>query len=202
MKRILLILSMLAPLCLNAAQPAVPQIVPMPQKLEMTGGTMRIKGVNINCDPALDARSLKAVRQFSDKLILVSGKFSSVASPVGLSRSVEKGNLKGLYFIKDATLVPEAYTISIGRKAAVVRASDFNGIFYAIQTLKQMLPTSIYGSEPDLKADWSLPCCEVRDLPRFGYRGLLLDCCRHFFSVDQVKKVLDVMAMFKLNRFH
>ena len=84
----------------------------------------------------------------------------------------------------------------------MVKASDFNGFLYALQTIRQMLPLSIYGSAPDLKACWKVPCCEIADAPRFAYRGLMLDCCRHFFSVDEVKKVLDVMSIFKLNRLH
>ena len=202
MKRILMLIALLSPLCAGAAKVTPPDIVPVPQKLEMTKGTFKLKGVSINCDPALEARTVKAVRQFADRLSLVSGKTSSVASPVGLTRTVESGKIKGLYFIKDASVAPEGYKISIGRKAIVVRASDYNGFFYSLQTLRQMLPVSIYGTAPDLNGNWRLPCCEIEDAPRFGYRGILLDCCRHFFSVDEVKKVLDVMSMFKMNRFH
>ncbi len=202
MKRILMLIALLSPLCAGAAKVTPPDIVPVPQKLEMTKGTFKLKGVSINCDPTLEARTVKAVRQFADRLSLVSGKTSSVASPVGLTRTVESGKIKGLYFIKDASVAPEGYKISIGRKAIVVRASDYNGFFYSLQTLRQMLPVSIYGTAPDLNGNWRLPCCEIEDAPRFGYRGILLDCCRHFFSVDEVKKVLDVMSMFKMNRFH
>ncbi|MBR3075412.1 MAG: beta-N-acetylhexosaminidase [Bacteroidales bacterium] len=202
MKRFLLSLTILAPVMAWATKPSVPEIVPMPQKIEMTKGSFKMKGVSINCDPMTDAATLRAVRQFADRLSLVSGKMSDVASPIGLAKAVESGNTKGLYFIKDASIAPEGYKISIGKKAAVVRASGYSGFFYALQTLRQMLPASIYGTVPDLKSRWFLPCCEIEDAPRFGYRGLLLDCCRHFFSTDEVKKVLDVMAIFKLNRLH
>ncbi len=202
MKRFLISLTILAPVMAWAAKPSVPEIVPMPQKIEMTKGSFKMKGVSINCDPMTDAATLRAVRQFADRLSLVSGKMSDVASPIGLAKAVESGNTNGLYFIKDASIAPEGYKISIGKKAAVVRASGYSGFFYALQTLRQMLPASIYGTVPDLKSRWFLPCCEIEDAPRFGYRGLLLDCCRHFFSTDEVKKVLDVMAIFKLNRLH
>ena len=202
MKRFLLSLTILAPVMAWAAKPSVPEIVPMPQKIEMAKGSFKMKGVSINCDPMTDAATLRAVRQFADRLSLVSGKMSDVASPIGLAKAVESGNSKGLYFIKDASIAPEGYKISIGKKAAVVRASGYSGFYYALQTLRQMLPASIYGNAPDLKSRWFLPCCEIEDAPRFGYRGLLLDCCRHFFSTDEVKKVLDVMAIFKLNRLH
>ena len=202
MKKLLLLAALLSPVFALAAKVPAPDIVPAPQKLEMTKGRFKLKGVSINCDPALDAASLKAVRQFADRLSLVSGKTSSVANPVGLVRSVENGKIKGLYFIKDASVPAEGYKMSIGKKAMVVRASDFSGIYYSLQTIRQMLPVSVYGSAPDLNGDWRIPCCEIEDAPRFGYRGLLLDCCRHFFSVEEVKKVLDVMAIYKLNRLH
>jgi len=201
MKRIVLLIALILPLSL-AAKVEVPEIVPAPSKLEMGKGTFNMKGVSVNCDPAMDQQAIRAVRQLADRLTLISGKLTDVASPIGLPRAVEKGKLKGLYFIQDASVAPEGYKISIGNKAAVVRASDFNGFFYSLQTLRQMLPDAIYGNTPAPSANWRIPCCEIEDAPRFGYRGILLDCCRHFFSVDEVKKVLDVMAMFKLNRFH
>ncbi len=201
MKRIILLISLLIPVCL-AAKVETPDIVPAPLKLEMGKGSFNMKGVCINCDPNMDHQAVKAVRQLADRLTLVSGRLIEVACPIGLTRVVEKGNLKGLYFIQDASVAPEGYKISIGSKAAVVRASDFNGFFYSLQTLRQMLPAAIYGSTPAPSENWRVPCCEIEDAPRFGYRGILLDCCRHFFSVDEVKKVLDVMAMYKLNRLH
>ena len=202
MKRFFLSLAILAPVLAWAAVPAVPDIVPMPQKIEMAKGSFKVKGVSINCDPTMDAATLKAVRQFADNLSLVTGRMSDVASPIGLAKAVESGNTKGLCFLNDASVAPEGYKISIGKKAAVVRASGYSGFFSALQTLRQMLPVSVYGTAPDLKSRWFLPCCEIEDAPRFGYRGILLDCGRHFFSVDEIKKVMDVMSMFKLNRFH
>ncbi|MBO4567306.1 MAG: beta-N-acetylhexosaminidase [Bacteroidales bacterium] len=202
MKRLILTLAVLLPVSCFAAKVAEPQIVPAPQSIQMTKGTLRLKGISINCDPNMDAQSQRAVRQFADRLSLVCDKTSSVASPVGLSRTVAGGKLKGLYFVQDASVAPEGYKISVTKRSAVVRASSFNGFLYSLQTLRQMLPVAIYGTEQDTKAKWVIPCCEIEDAPRFAYRGVMLDCCRHFWSVDQVKKVLDAMAVFKLNRFH
>ena len=202
MKKILLMIALLSPLCALSAKTETPSIVPAPQKLELTKGSFNMKGVAINCDPAMDHNALRAVRQLADRLTLVSGKLSEVASPIGLRRAVEKGKLKGLYFIQDDSVPAEGYAISVNPKAAVVRASGFSGFYYALQTIRQMLPVQVYGTAQAPNADWRIPCCEIEDAPRFGYRGVLLDCCRHFFSVDEVKRVLDVMSMFKLNRFH
>ena len=202
MKRLAFALLLMLPLSCHAAKVAEPQIVPAPQSLQMAKGTLNLKGISINCDPAMDAASQRAVRLFADRLSLVSDRTCSVASPIGLARTVDGGKMKGLNFIVDNSVAPEGYKISIQPRAAVVRASGFNGFLYALQTLRQMLPASIYGTTIDDKAAWKLPCCEIADAPRFAYRGVMLDCCRHFFSVDEVKKVLDVMSMYKLNRLH
>ena len=167
------------------------QIVPEPDSLELKDGSLNLKGISICCTYSMDAQSREAVLKFARQLSLVSGR--------GILLTDEPN---GLCFIQDESIAPEGYRISVGPEGAWVRASDFNGFFYAIQTLKQMLPPSIYGTKPDRRADWRIPCCDISDAPRFGYRGLMLDCCRHFWSVDEVKKVLDVMAVFKLNRFH
>lgn len=202
MKRLIAFFAVLCPLCAFAARTAVPEIVPMPQKLELTQGSFNFKGVVINCDPAIDKQALRAVRVFADRLTIASGKLSSVASPIGLPKVVQGGKLKGLYFIQDAEVPAEGYKISIGKNAAVVRASDFNGFFYSLQTIKQMLPLAIYGDKLVQGVKWSVPCCEIEDAPRFAYRGYMLDCSRHFFSTDEVKRILDVMAMYKYNIFH
>ena len=65
-----------------------------------------------------------------------------------------------------------------------------------------MLTAAVYGTEPAPGKEWVLPCVSIEDAPRFAYRGMHLDVARHFFSVEEVKRYLDVMAIHKLNRFH
>ena len=91
----------------------------------------------------------------------------------------------------------EGYTLEIGRKGVRIIASDEAGVFYARQSLAQMLAAS---EVEDGKK--TLQCCIVRDFPRFPYRGLHIDVSRHFFSIDFLKKQVDAMAMFKMNRLH
>jgi hexosaminidase len=86
---------------------------------------------------------------------------------------------------------PEAYCLDIGPDTILVRGAGAHGVFNGIQTLAQLL---------DL--DGSLPCGRVLDAPRFGYRGMMLDVARHFASVATVKRLLDCMARYKLNRLH
>ena len=95
-------------------------------------------------------------------------------------------------FTIDSLMAPEAYTLKITPRKAVVKAGSEAGVLYARATLKQIT----------VEGGGALLCCEISDEPRFAWRGLLLDCARHFYTVEQVKKVLNIMAYYKLNRFH
>ncbi len=185
-----------------AKQEKVLNLVPYPQEVTVNSGTFKVSGATFNCDPAVDARSQEAIRKLSVRLSTTSGKVSTFTTPVGLAASAEAGKVKGFVFTSDETLSSGEYCIEVSGKAVKVRSSDFYGTLYAIETLKQLMPVAVYGSKADDKADWHIPCVSIKDSPRFGYRGMHLDCARHFFSVDEVKKYLDVMAMYKLNRFH
>ena len=187
---------------LYARANALENIVPRPMQAELGKGSLRVSGIAFKCDPALDPKAREAVTAFAARLGYVSGKTSIVSSPIGLSDALESGKLKGMVFLRDASMEPEAYSIRVSPTCAVISAGDLNGILYALQTLRQMLPAEIYGDEPAEKQKWVLPCCSVSDKPRFTYRGMHLDSARHFWSVDEVKRYLDVMAMYKLNRFH
>lgn len=90
-------------------------------------------------------------------------------------------------------MAPESYEIKISERGVTVKASDDAGEFYALQTLRQMT------GDGKMK---SIRCCEITDSPRFPYRGLHFDVSRHFRSIDFLKKQIDAMALFKMNRMH
>ena len=177
-------------------------IIPEPQSVSIAKGYFKIKGANFNYDSFLDAATIGAIAKLADDINLASGKAASVAVATGVNCGTPIDAMKGIYFLKDATLAPEEYKIEIVSKAAKITASDKNGFLYAISTLKQMLPVEIYSEKPAAGAKWSIPCCTIQDKPRFTYRGIHLDCARHFYSVAAVKRFLDVAAMYKINRFH
>lgn len=192
----------LVPCIANAKSETTLRIVPQPQSIEVLKGDFKAVGAVVNCDDSFDAITKNAVQTFANQMTLTSGKVSSYAAPNGLKSIVEKGIQKGFVFIKANELAAEAYTIEISSKSTLVKASSLNGVLYAIQTIKQMLPVEIYGNVPAPDADWHMPCVNIKDEPRFGYRGMHLDCSRHFFSIAEIKKYLDIMATYKLNRFH
>lgn len=104
-------------------------------------------------------------------------------------------------YVVDETMVPEAYRLSITRRGITITSSTEAGRYYANVSLSQMIPAEALGSQ-DKGVRVHIPCCTIDDYPAFAYRGAHLDCCRHFFSVDEVKAYIDILAMHKINRFH
>ncbi len=94
----------------------------------------------------------------------------------------------------------EAYRLEVSPAKITIKASAPAGAFYAVQTLRQLLPSHFEGGRP--QEAFPIPSVLINDAPRFPYRGMHLDVGRHFFPVDFIKKYIDLLAMHKLNRFH
>jgi hexosaminidase len=107
-----------------------------------------------------------------------------------------------IYFKKDATITDEeGYSLKVTSKEIIISASSPKGAFYAVQSLRQLLPPTFEnGSYKD--AEVAIQNIEITDAPQFKYRGMHLDVGRHFFSVDFIKKYIDMMSMLKMNTFH
>jgi len=95
----------------------------------------------------------------------------------------------------------EGYALLVTKTGITIKATTGNGAFYAIQSLIQLLPPEILSPKKQ-RASWSVPCVEIKDKPRYPYRGLHLDVARHFFSVEFVKRYIDMIALHKMNTFH
>lgn len=104
--------------------------------------------------------------------------------------------------VADIPVNDEGYLLTVTPELISIKAKTPQGAFYAMQTVMQLLPAEI--ESPTLVNDvaWTLPSVIIKDQPRFPYRGQHLDVCRHFLNADYVKKQLDVLAMFKINKFH
>ena len=101
----------------------------------------------------------------------------------------------------DASLGKEGYTINVNETNVYIQSVTANGFFYGLQTLFQLLPPEIEKQASGLKS-FTLPVVEIKDKPRFGYRGMHLDVSRHMFPIEFIKKYIDLMAMYKFNTFH
>ena len=174
--------------CTNAGDNTI-NVVPYPNEVSIQSGTFDAAGAAFQCSEDIDEASANAIAAFADQLSTVSG-----------IKDAGTGNC--FTFTVDSSLPEEAYTLNISRKNVQVKAASLRGFNYAIQTIKQMLPAEIYGKEEAQGKDWTLQCAEIKDQPRFGYRGMHLDVSRHFFDIDMVKKYIDVMEIHKLNTLH
>ncbi len=96
----------------------------------------------------------------------------------------------------------EGYVLDVTGDGICVRAFTPRGAFYAVQSLRQMLPLDVEDNASDDEFSWELPCARIIDAPRFAWRGLHLDCARHFFPVNFIKRYIDLLAMHKMNTFH
>ena len=106
--------------------------------------------------------------------------------------SVSVKKLSRVTVVKDASMADEAYRLDITKKGVRITCATDKGEFYARQTLLQ-LQEGCRGQ---------IPCCHIEDQPQYGYRGFMLDVSRHFFTVEELKKMIDLMARYKMNVFH
>ncbi len=102
----------------------------------------------------------------------------------------------------EASFGGEGYQIEVKSNEVKIRASHPAGIFYAIQTFRQLFPPGIEKDTDAHKKNLTIPCLDIKDKPRFNWRGMLLDCGRHFMSKRMVKRYLDLLAYYKMNRLH
>ena len=96
----------------------------------------------------------------------------------------------------------EGYALEVRGNGVTARAAGAAGLFYAVQTLRQLLPPEVFREAPVSNVAWRLPAVSIEDAPRFGWRGAHLDVGRHFMPKEFVKKYIDLLALHKLNTFH
>lgn len=96
----------------------------------------------------------------------------------------------------------EGYRLNVTQNQITVKASAPAGLFYGVQTLLQLFPAEIKSLSRVKGVEWSVPCVDIVDTPRFGWRGVMLDVSRHFFTKEEVMRYIDQMAEYKMNVFH
>lgn len=169
-------------------------LIPYPANLTRNEGTFNLKQLTAITTPAGDEAVARYAQEFATQL----EKTSGIKVPVNPTTAATS-----LVMTKDATLTHEAYKLTVTEAGINIAAADSTGFFYAIQTLKQLMPHAIYNrSGASTAIDWTVPCVEIADQPQLGHRGYMLDVARHFFSKTEVKRILDIMATYKMNRFH
>lgn len=118
--------------------------------------------------------------------------------PISISETKENASI---IFLKEDTIKFEAYHLKVTPDKIIIKASDAAGYFYAVQTIRQLLPASIETANSN-EQNWLIPSITINDTPRFSWRGMHMDFSRHFFSIDEIKTFLNYMALYKLNTYH
>lgn len=127
--------------------------------------------------------------------------FSHFKKVAGWAPYIEIGGEGDIVFETDINIETEGYHLKVLANNINITASSNTGFFYALQSLKQLLPTAFYENTIQ-NIRWGIPSVDIKDSPAFGWRGYMLDVSRHFFPKEQVKQVIDFMSELKLNRFH
>ncbi len=114
------------------------------------------------------------------------------------------GKESGIYFgiapLKNPG--PEAYNLFSAPKYVKLTANQESGLFYAVQSLRQLMPAEFNSENPEMPEEWLMPAINIQDAPKFKWRGMLLDCSRHFMDKDFVKRYIDLLAFHKMNTLH
>ncbi|MHA1490086.1 MAG: beta-N-acetylhexosaminidase [Promethearchaeota archaeon] len=171
-------------------------IIPKPVKISLKEGKFFINTETI----ILSDSRLIVNAEFLKNLLIPATGFSLVINDIRQIKN--KKNTITLSIIEDNTnLKSEGYTLEVTQDNVNISALTPAGVFYGIQTLRQLLPPEIESAYiKNLK--WSMPCVKIVDYPRFSWRGFMLDEARHFFGKEIVKRTLELMALLKLNIFH
>lgn len=127
---------------------------------------------------------------------------AQIGTAAGFTPKFKQKVSSGIIISKVDGIAAEGYRMNVTPKCINIEASDRSGAFYALQSLCQLLPAQVYGGKLSAGTVWSVPCCSIKDAPRFSYRGMLLDCGRYFYPKEEVKKFIDLMAMHKQNYLH
>jgi len=178
-----------------AAAPEAPALIPLPAKTSFQPGTFTLRSkTRVLADDA----SRATAQYLADRLWPATG----YQLKLGAGSDSAKGNI--LLTTRDAKpgLGEEGYELTVTKDSVIIRAPSQAGLFYGAQTLLQLLPPQIYAAAPAAKVNWTVPCVQIEDQPRFQWRGLMLDVARHFYNVDEIKQLFDSMAAQKLNMFH
>ena len=191
MKKLLFFCGVAAVLCSSCgkriARVESVDIVPQPVSVVASDGAF-----DLTKNTKIDSTLNYSVRLFNGLLDKSFGK----PLPVIKSTQPEAGAIN----VRLGGLQPEEYTLNIRPDGVDITGGSPAGVFYAFQTLRQLLPVAVARGEKAGVIE--LPVAEIADKPHFAHRGGMLDVCRHFFTADDVKTFIDILAMHKLNRFH
>ena len=166
-------------------------IIPVPVKTQIQKGEFVLPQKVVISYQTADGKNI--AQYMADKLKASTGYDVTVGG--------KKGNIS-IQISPSLKMAEEGYRLTVTSKGVVIKAKTGKGAFYGMQSFMQLLPAQVESATKVNGVKWVAQCCDIQDAPRFGYRGFHLDPCRHFITVENVKKQLDLMSMFKVNTMH
>ena len=178
----------------TSASDAVVSIVPQPESVTVGRGAFKLTPTTVIWT---DAASADVARRFAASLTPATG----LTIPVRIGAA----SATGIVLTRDARrtrLGAEGYELSVTSRRVLIRARERAGIFYGLQTIRQLLPAEVFRAAKVDSVTWTVPAVRIVDRPRFVWRGAHLDVGRHFMPKEFVKKYIDLLALQKMNSFH
>lgn len=172
-------------------------IIPNPVSASMTGNTFTLTNdTRVVVSPS--AKGAESVGKFlAEKLRPATGFTVEVSS----EENAAKGSIL-LSLTNDKELGKEGYDLNIGEDQIRINANTPVGLFWGVQTLRQLLPAAVEQKNAASNTAWEIATGTIRDYPRYAWRGSMLDVARHFFGVQDVKHFIDIISLYKINTLH
>ncbi len=167
-------------------------IIPIPLEVTVTQGDPFV--LTARSSISAQGQGAQAIADFFTAKLQLSTGFS-------LQKQDKNADIS-LYIDATADIPDEGYQLSVSCMGVRVVAKDAAGLFYGMQSFLQLFPAQIASLQPVTGLIWEAQAVEISDAPRFAYRGIMLDVCRHFMPVDYIKRQIDVLSLFKMNRLH
>ena len=168
-------------------------IIPLPVEMQMTEGAFEL--TNSTALTANNEEAKTVAEFFAEKL----GKATGFAPKV-MDRAMN--GAINITVNPEAEMPEEGYTLSVTPEEVNLTAKTASGAFYGMQTFLQLLPAEIESPKKVTRIQWTAAACEISDAPRYSYRGFHVDPCRHFWTAEETKKIIDAMSIFKANKMH
>lgn len=180
--------------CTSTSDTSVSEIniIPLPSSISQESGSFLLKdGMTIG---------------ISDKSLMPAAEYLSslLNRSTGYHLSIQEGEEGDIQLSLADSFSPKegSYSLHIDKKKVTISSGNYGGFIAGIQTIRQLFPAEIESMTELPGNTWTLPAVTITDEPRFSWRGVMLDVSRHFYSPDEVKELLDLMALYKLNKFH
>jgi hexosaminidase len=206
-RRVAISITAFASLTATALAATLP-IIPLPVTMQPRSGVFTL------CpgQPAPGVPARAPTRICVDSASLQNGQylammlFRSTGYEFVVATNGAAGPIRGALLLTTVNALPglgsEGYELTVAPDSVVIRAPSQAGVFYGMQSLLQLLPPQILSPRPVTGVAWTAPCVYIQDQPRFPWRGVMLDVSRHFVDKQEVKRILDGLALHKVNRFH